>query len=800
MFQRKIRKVAVLGSGVMGSRIACQFASIGVIVLLLDMSPRELSAEEKAKKLSLDHPAVKNRIVNNALQSTLKSTPAALFRQSSAKLITTGNFSDNMKEIAECDWVIEVVIENADIKKQIFDEVEKFRAKGTIISSNTSSIPIHLMNENRGEDFQKNFCGTHFFNPPRYLRLLEIIPTEKTSPEVIKFLMHYGDLFLGKETVLCKDTPAFIANRVGVYAVMQIFHLAEKMGLTVDEIDALTGPAIGRPKSATFRTADVIGLDTLVKVAQFVYAACPDDEARELFRIPSWLDQMVKNNWLGDKTGQGFYRKEKKEGTTFYPSLDLNSLEYSLKPNVKFAILDQLRRHDDLKQRMKIAISSTDKAGEFYRNFFFGVFQYVSNRIPEITDEIYRLDEALNAGFGWELGPFAAWDAIGLEESVKQMEDAGYKPAEWVYDLLAKGNKTFYIFGNGKKKFYDQRAGDYRHIPGSDAFIILKNHSENIVWKNNGCNLVDIGDGVINLEWKTKMNAIGSEVIEGINKSIEIAEKSFDGLAIGNQGENFSAGANLAMMLMLAIEQEYDELDLACRTFQNTSMRIRYSSIPVVVAPHHLTLGGGCEFALHADSIQAAAETYIGLVEFGVGIIPAGGGTKEMTVRASDSYQPGEVEFPELQKRFLNIATAKVAASAAEAFDMGILRTGIDHVSINEKRVIKDAKEKVLQLLHQGYTMPVKRTDVHVLGRGALAAFYAGITAMQYGNYATQHDRLIAEKLAWVMCGGDLTQPSHVSEQYLLDLEREAFLSLITTKKSMERIQSILTTGKSLRN
>lgn len=800
MFQRKIRKVAVLGSGVMGSRIACHFASIGVPVLLLDMSPRELSAEEKAKKLFLDHPAVKNRIVNSALQSTLKSTPAALFRQSSAKLITTGNFSDNMKDIAECDWVIEVVIENADVKKQIFDEVEKFRAKGTIISSNTSSIPIHLMNENRGEDFQKNFCGTHFFNPPRYLRLLEIIPTEKTSPEVIEFLMHYGDLFLGKETVLCKDTPAFIANRVGVYAVMQIFHLAEKMGLTVDEIDVLTGPAIGRPKSATFRTADVIGLDTLVKVAQFVYAACPDDEARELFRIPSWLDQMVKNNWLGDKTGQGFYRKEKKEGKTFYPSLDLNSLEYSLKPKVKFATLDQLRRYDDLKQGMKIAISSTDKAGEFYRNFFFGVFQYVSNRIPEITDEIYRLDEALNAGFGWELGPFAAWDAIGLEESVKQMENAGYKPAQWVYDLLAKGNKTFYSLGNGKKKFYDQHAGDYRHIPGSDAFIILENHSENIVWKNNGCNLVDIGDGVINLEWKTKMNSIGSEVIEGINKSIEIAEKSFDGLVIGNQGENFSAGANLAMMLMLAIEQEYDELDLACRTFQNTSMRIRYSSIPVVVAPHHLTLGGGCEFALHADAVQAAAETYIGLVEFGVGIIPAGGGTKEMIVRASDSYQPGEVEFPELQKRFLNIATAKVAASAAEAFDMGILRTGIDHVSINEKRVIKDAKEKVLQLLHQGYTMPVKRTDVHVLGRGALAAFYAGITAMQYGNYATQHDRLIAEKFAFVMCGGDLTQPGVVSEQYLLDLEREAFLSLITTKKSMERIQSVLNTGKPLRN
>jgi 3-hydroxyacyl-CoA dehydrogenase len=618
--------------------------------------------------------------------------------------------------------------------------------------------------------------------------------------------MHYGDLFLGKATVLCKDTPAFIANRIGVYAIMYIFHLMEEMGLSVDEVDALTGPNIGRPKSATLRTSDVVGLDTLVKVAQFVYSACPNDEARELFQIPGWLNQMVKNNWLGDKSGQGFYKKEKKDSKTVYPSLDIKTLEYSLKPKAKFATIDALKQTDDLKHKMKVAIAGKDKAGDFYRRFFYGLFQYVSNRIPEIADDLYKVDDAMNAGFGWELGPFATWDAMGLEETVKQIEAQPAvgvltnRIAPWVKEMISSGNGSFYKLENGRKLYYDLYTKSYKPIPGTDAFIILENYSSNIVWKNSGCNLIDLGDGVVNLEWRTKMNTIGGEVLEGIHKSIEIAEKDFAGLVIGNQGENFSAGANVAMMLMLAIEQEYDELDLACRTFQNASMRIRYSSIPVVVAPHHLTLGGGCEFCLHADSVQAAAETYIGLVEFGVGIIPAGAGTKEMTVRASDAYQEGEIEFPELQKRFMSIATAKVATSAHEAFDISILRNGTDDVSINEKRVIADAKMKVLQLVREGYTMPAPRKDIYVLGRNALGAFYSGIEAMVYGNYATEHEKLIARKLAFVMCGGDLSAPSYVSEQYLLDLEREAFLSLATTKKSMERMQSILTTGKPLRN
>lgn len=800
MNQRKIRKVAILGSGVMGSRIACHFANIGVQVLLLDIVPVELTDEEKSRGLTIEHPAVRNRIVNNALQNTLKSKPAAVYHSRATRLIHTGNFTDNLKDISGCDWVMEVVVENFDIKKKIYEEVEKFRTPGTLVTSNTSSIPIHMMAEGRSADFQKHFCGTHFFNPPRYLRLLEIIPTPATDPEVISFLMDYGELFLGKATVLCKDSPAFIANRIGVYAIMKIFHLMEKLDMTVQEIDSLTGPAIGRPKSATFRTSDVVGLDTLVKVARFVYEACPADEARALFLIPSWLEQMVKNNWLGDKSGQGFFKKEKSEGKTVYRSIDIKTMEYGLPAKTKFPTVDLLRQTDNLRQKMKIAVNGKDKAGDFYREFFFGLLQYVSNRVPEIADDIYKVDDALNAGFGWELGPFATWDAMGLEETVQAMEKNGLRAADWVYDMLAKGHHSFYKVVDGRRKYYDILSSSYKDIPGSDAFIILENHSNNIVWKNSGTHLIDIGDGVLNLEFRTKMNTIGGEVLDAIPKSIELAEKSFAGLVIGNQGENFSAGANLAMMMMLAIEQEYDELSMACRMFQNASMRIRYSSVPVVVAPHHLTLGGGCEFCLHADRVQAAAETYIGLVEFGVGIIPAGAGSKEMALRASDAYREGEIEFPELQKRFLNIATAKVATSAEEAFDMDIFRKGIDDISINEKRLIADAKQKVLEMARTGYTMPAPRNEIYVLGRSALSAFYAGIVAMQYGNYASSHDRLIAEKLAYVMCGGDLTAPSYVSEQYLLDLEREAFLSLATTKKSIERMQSILNTGKVLRN
>lgn len=798
---RFIKKVAVLGSGVMGSRIACHFANIGVQVLLLDIAPKDLTEEEKKKNLTLDHSTVKNRIVNMSLQATLKANPAALYHSSFSKHITTGNFDDDLPKIKDCDWVIEVVVENLDIKRQLFEKVDALRRPGTLITSNTSSIPIHLMSEGRSDDFQKHFCGTHFFNPPRYLRLLEIIPTAKTDKAVVDFLMHYGDLYLGKTTVLCKDTPAFIANRIGVYAIMRIFHLMQEMNFTIDEVDKLTGPAIGRPKSATFRTADVVGIDTLVKVANFVYGACPNDEARELFRIPAFVQKLVDNNWIGDKTKQGFFKVVKNaEGKKEFHAINPATGEYQLNPKPKFAILETLKQTDDLRTKMKLAVSGKDKGSEFYQKLFYGLFQYISNRVPEISDELYRMDDALMAGFGWELGPFATWDAIGVKAATEAMKAMNLAPAAWVDEFLASGKNTFYITENGRRKCYNPQTKQYESIPGSDAFIILENYYDKIVWKNSGAQLLDIGDGVLNLEFRTKMNSIGGEVLQAVQKSIDIAEKDFRGLVIGNDAVNFSAGANLAMMLMLAIEQEYDELDMAARMFQNTSMRIRYSSVPVVVAPHGLTLGGGCEFALHADKVVAAAETYIGLVEFGVGIIPAGGGSKEMALRASDAYQEGAIEFVELQKRLLTIAMVKVATSAHEAFDLGILLKGRDRVVLNASRVIAEAKKAVIELSEAGYTQPAPRKDIRVLGRSALGTFLTGMNAMLRGKYISDHDRLISEKLAYVMCGGDLSTDTLVSEQYLLDLEREAFLSLVTTKKSMERIQSILTSNKVLRN
>ncbi|MDQ3050025.1 MAG: 3-hydroxyacyl-CoA dehydrogenase NAD-binding domain-containing protein [Bacteroidota bacterium] len=800
--KRSIKSVAVLGSGIMGSRIACHFANIGVNVLLLDILPKELSPEELKKGLTSDSKEFRNRIVNTALQTAVTSNPSPLYKKSFAARITTGNFADQMKDIASCDWIIEVVIENLEIKKRVFEDVEKFRKPGTLITSNTSGIPIHLMAEGRSEDFKKNFCGTHFFNPPRYLRLLEIIPTPYTDPEVIAFLMEYGDLFLGKITVLCKDTPAFIANRIGVYSIMALLHQVEAMNLTVEEVDKLTGPVLGRPKSATFRTTDVVGLDTMVHVANGLYESGLNDPERNLFKLPGFVSQMVQNKWLGDKTKQGFYKKVKGDnGKSEILALDLKTLEYRPQTKVKFSTLESTKGVDDLRSRMKMLYNGKDKAGDFYRTSFNGLFNYVSANIPEISDEVYRVDAALKAGFGWELGPFETWDAVGVKEAISVMESEGKNPAPWVYEMLASGNNTFYKTENGIKKYYDLKLKKYTAIPGEQSYIILDNlRQSSVAWKNSGCTVIDIGDGVLNLEFHTKMNTIGGEVLEGINKAIEIAEKDFRGLVIGNDGANFSAGANLAMVFMFAIEQEFDEIDFAIRAFQNANMRVRYSSIPVVVAPHGLTLGGGCEMSLHADKVQAAAETYIGMVEFGVGLIPGGGGSKEFTLRLSDSIREGDIELNLLKERFLTIAMAKVSTSAHEAYDLGIFRKGIDEITLNRSRLIADAKAAVLELSHAGYTRPAKRTDIRVLGRAGLGMVYAGANTMYSGHYMSAHDKLISEKLGYIMCGGDLSAPSFVSEQYLLDLEREAFLSLCGEKKTLERIQSILTTGKPLRN
>lgn len=800
--KRVIKKVGVLGSGVMGSRIACHFAGIGVQVLLLDIVPKDVAADAK--------PADKNKIVNDALQAALKSNPSPVYTKDVVKRITTGNFDDNMKDIASCDWVIEVVIERLDIKQQVYEKVEQFRKQGTLVTSNTSGIPIHLLSQGRSDDFKKNFCGTHFFNPPRYLRLLEIIPTPDTDPSVVDFLMHYGDLYLGKATVLAKDTPAFIANRIGVFSIMSIFHIMDKLGLTVDEIDALTGPIIGRPKSATFRTADVVGIDTLVKVAKGVAENCPNDEAKEIFNIPSWLEKVVTNNWLGDKSGQGFFKKIKIPLTEGSPEerksdkeihvLNLQTLEYAARQKPKFATIEAAKPVEDLKQRLKILAAGQDKAGEFYRQFHFSLFSYISHRIPEISDELYRVDDAMKAGFGWEIGAFESWDVVGVASTVDAMKKAGASVAPWVEEMLAAGNSSFYKVENGKRLYYDVASKSYKEVPGGESFIILNNYSDKTVWKNSACRLYDIGDGVAALEWSTKMNSIGGEVLEGIQKSIAIAEEKFKGLVIANDGPNFSAGANVGMIFMFAIEQEYDELDMAIRMFQNTMMRVRYSSVPVVVAPHGLTLGGGCEMNLHADKICAAAETYIGLVELGVGLIPGGGGTKEFVLRAADEMHEDEPETNTLKHRFLNIATAKVATSGFEGYEIGVLRKGLDEVVMNQSRRIIEAKRSVIELYDQGYVTPVQRKDIKVLGQSALGALYAGINGMWRANYATEHDVTVAKKLAYVMCGGDLSEQSIVSEQYLLDLEREAFLSLCGERKTLERIQAVLKTGKPVRN
>ena len=798
---RIIKKVAVLGSGVMGSRIACHFAGVGIQTLLLDMAPTELTAAESAKKLSLEHPAVKNRIVNEALAAAVKSNPSPLYTKEAIKKITTGNFTDNMKDIAGCDWVIEVVVERLDIKQQIFTEVEKYRKPGTLVTSNTSGIPIHLMAEGRSDDFKKHFCGTHFFNPPRYLRLLEIIPTPYTDPSVTEFLLHYGDLYLGKTTVLCKDTPAFIANRIGVYGIMAIFGLVEKLGLTIDEVDALTGPLIGRPKSATFRTADVVGIDTLVKVAKGVAENCPGDEQKAIFAIPAWLDAIVAKKWLGDKTGQGFFKKTKGAGgEKEILTLNLKTLEYGARQRPKFASVEAARPIDDLKTRLRALVAGTDKAGEFFRQFHYGLFAYISNRIPEISDEIYRVDDAMMAGFGWEIGAFESWDALGVEPTLKKIKEAGYKVAGWVDEMLASGAKTFYKIENGRRLYYDVAGKAYKPLPGGEAFLVMKNFEGQTVWKNSGCRLYHLGKEVLGLEWYTKMGSIGGEVLEGIQRSILLAEEKYKGLVIANEGPNFSAGANVGLIFMLAIEQDYDELDMAIRQFQNTMMRARYSAVPVVVAPHGLALGGACELSMHADRVVPAAESYIGLVELGVGLIPGGGGTKEFTLRAADDMHEDEPETITLKNRFFTIATAKVSTSAYEAFDLGILKKDRDIVSINQGRRIAEAQRSVIELYDDGYTMPVPRKDVKVLGRSALGALYAGIHSMWRGQYATDHDVVVAKKLAFVMCGGDLSEPTAVSEQYILDLEREAFLSLCGEKKTLERIQSVLKGGKPVRN
>jgi 3-hydroxyacyl-CoA dehydrogenase len=800
--KRRINKVAVIGSGIMGSGIACHFANIGVEVLLLDIVPRELSEKEKKKGLTLEDKEVRDRLVNESLQSSLKSKPSPIYHKDFANRIETGNMEDDISKVSEVDWIIEVVVERLDIKQKVFEKLEKHRKKGTLITSNTSGIPIQQMNEGRSEDFQQHFCGTHFFNPPRYLKLFEIIPGPNTKPEVLEFLNEYGEKFLGKKSVVAKDTPAFIGNRIGIFSIMSLFHMIKDMDMTIEEVDKLTGPVIGRQKSATFRTVDVVGLDTLVHVANGLHKGVPNDEAHDLFALPDFIQTMMDNEWYGSKSGQGFYKKIKNEdGSSTIKSLDLETMEYRDQKKASFATLEETKSIDNVADRFEVLINGKDKAGEFYRKNFSALFAYVSNRIPEISDELYKIDDGLKAGFGWEHGPFQIWDAIGVKKGIEMMKAEGKEPAAWVNEMLENGKESFYTVKEGNTYYYDLQKKDYTKIPGQDAFIILDNIRESKeVFSNSGVVVEDLGDGILNVEFRSKMNAIGGDVLDGINKAIDMAEKDYRGLVVANNGKNFSVGANIGMIFMMAVEQEYEELNMAIKYFQDTMMRMRYSSIPTVAAPHSMTLGGGCELSLHADKVVAAAETYIGLVEFGVGVIPGGGGSKEMTVRAADTFEKDDVELNRLREHFLTIGMAKVSTSAYEAFDLNILQKGKDIVVVNQERQLTIAKKHALLMAENGYTKPIHRTDIKVLGKQALGAFLVGTDQMNAGKYISDHDKKIANKLAYVMAGGDLSEPQMVSEQYLLDLEREAFLSLTGERKTLERLQHMLKKGKPLRN
>jgi len=799
MLNKRIRKVAVLGSGLMGTGIAAHLAGCGLEVLLLDILPFDLKEEEKTK------PAARNRMAATSLQNALKAKPAPFYDNKFASRITIGNFEDDMPKIKNVDWIIEVVVERLDIKKQVFEQVEKFRTKGTLVSSNTSGIPIHLMTEGRSADFNKYFCGTHFFNPARYMRLLEIIPTPHTDPELIAFLMHYGDAVLGKQTVLCKDTPAFIANRVGVYAMAKIFQLSHELGLGIDTVDALTGPAIGRPKTGTFRLADLVGMDTAVHVINGMRENCPDDEQAATFEIPSYIKFLVDNKFYGNKSGQGFYKKTAEKDAKGRPvvlALNLNTLEYAVSQKEKLAVLDTLKQIEELPRRIKAIFKGTDKGAELLQRSFLGLFAYVSNRVPEISDTLYAIDDALRAGFAWEKGPFEYWDMVGVAEGAAAAEARGEKISAWVKEMLAAGHQTFYKTENGQRFCYNPATKKHEPLPGGESFIVLDNYRDlKPVYQNAECTLHDIGDGVLCLEFHSKMNAIGEGILRGLNDSVQIAEEQgWKGLVIGNNAQNFTVGANLMMIAMLAYQQEWEELNMAVNLFQQTSMRLRYSAIPVVIATQGYVFGGGCEFSMHADGVVAAAESYIGLVEVGVGIIPGGGGTKEFAVRLADIItREGDVQIPTLIEKFKTIATAQVATSADEAFKLGYLLHEKDTVVHNTARNIAEAKARVLAL-SDDYVMPIPRKDVYVLGRTGLGALYVAAHSLQLGNYATEHDIKIAKKVAWVLCGGDLTSAQQVSEQYLLDLEREAFLSLCGEQKTLERVQYMLENGKPLRN
>ena len=801
----RIEKATVLGAGTMGAQIAAHLANAGVPTLLLDIAPRELTPDEEKKGLTLESPQVRNRIARNGLEAAKNAKPAAFFTPDNAALVSVGNFDDDLSKLKDRDLIIEAVVENLDIKRSLFERVEQHRRPGSIVASNTSGIPIHLLAEGRTEDFKQHFIGVHFFNPPRYLHLVEIIRTEWTKPEVSCFLYGFLDERLGKGVVPAKDRPNFIANRIGTFGALYTIKTMLDDGYSIEEVDKMTGPAMGRPKSATFRTFDLVGLDVFTHVIKNLYDALPEDEEREMFVVPGVLAQMVQRGLLGNKAKAGFYKKQKGEGDKREIwTLDTATLDYRPSAKVKLPALDMAKNIEDLPERIKALVWSKDRTGAFLWKTLSRTLAYAAKRIPEIADNVVEVDRAMRWGFGWELGPFEAWDAIGVEKSVARMKEEGVSIPENVEQMLAAGATSFYKKDNGQQSYFDFKTGKYVPLADSPGVLVLKSIKDRtgVIKKNSGASLVDLGDGVACLEFHSKMNAIGGDTLQMLKFALSEVDKNFVGLVVGNQGANFCVGANIMLMLMEAQEENWEDLDMMGRVFQNATMSLRYSPKPVVVAPFQMVFGGGCEMVLHADRVRAAAETYIGLVEVGVGIIPGGGGTKEMLVRMLDLIPKGADDadpFPFVKRAFETIALAKVATSAEEARALGFLSSD-DSVSMNQDRLLADAKKEVLALAATGYVAPQQRTDILALGDPALATLKLGIHQMKRAGYISDHDAEIGTKLARILTGGDLNHPTRVSEQYLLDLEREAFLSLIGTRKTQERMAHMLKTGKPLRN
>ena len=797
----RIQKVAVLGSGVMGSGIACHLANIGLDVLLLDIVPFNLSDEEKAD------PVKRNSIVNGSLKAAIKSKPAPLYSKGFASRIQTGNFDDDFEKIADADWIIEVVIERLDIKKQIFEKVESYRKPGSLISSNTSSIPIHLLVQERSEDFAQHFCGTHFFNPPRYLPLFEVIPHSTTDKSVIDFFMDFGDTYLGKETVLCKDTPAFIANRIGVMSGTKLLQLTDKYKMKVEEVDAIGGPLIARPKTSVFKLQDLVGIDTGEKVSQFVFSNVKNDEYIDSlsgYETPKYISFLLENKFLGNKTKKGFYERTKEKdanGKTIYNALNLETLEYEKAIKPRLAAVGEAKKIELFDKRMHNLVDGAERENLFLKEYFASLFAYSANRIPEITDEYYSIDDAMRAGYMWDYGPFEYWDFLGIEKGIQIAEASGESIPDWVKEMVSAGHTSFYKLTNGKKQYYSLASKSYQDVPGTEGFIILDGlRSKEPVIKNSECTVHDIGDGVMCLEFQSKSNAIGEGIGLALHEAIQKAEnEGWNGLVIGNNAKNFTVGANLMNIGMLAMQKEFDQLDKMVHEFQQLTNLCRTSKIPVVISTQGYVFGGGCEIGMHCNAGVYAAESYIGLVEVGVGLLPGGGGTKEMALRASDKYFEGDVQIPTLIDHFKPVATASVATSAWEGFEYNLLDSSKDIVCVKTPKNIGLAKQKVLDLA-KDFVAPVMRTDVRVLGRTGLAALYTAINEFKLGGYMSEYDVEIARKVAYVICGGDLTSEQKVSEQYLLDIEREAFLSLLGNQKTLDRIQYTLMNNKPLRN